>query len=141
MLFPGSKTTLSVILPLLYPCYANLDTVHASLQVPLSNQNHKDEDIFLYVTCIGMTDITSFYLIIILYTFIVFSFLLLLHRSSSFFPLLIFLRPVMFSSFSPSTLSNLTFSFVHFSYLKRKNWTYEVTVLSVCLFIPFQLWK
>jgi len=119
-----------VILPLLWPRYANLDTVHASLQVPLSNQNHKEEEIFLYVTCMTMTDITSFYIMIILYTFIVFSFLLLLRRSSPFFPLLVFLHPVMLS-FSPSTLSNLTFSFVHFSYLKGKKWTYEVTVLSV----------
>ena len=134
MIFPGPKTT-SVIIPVLYPCYANLDTVHASLQVPLLNQNHKEEEIFLYVTRMRMTDITSFYFKIILYTFNVFSFLLLLRRSSSFFPRLVFLHHIMFASYSPSTLSNLTFSFAHFSYLEGKNWAYEVTVLYVCLFV------
>jgi hypothetical protein len=79
-----------------------------------------------------MTDITSFYITIILYTF-VFSFLLLLRHSSSFFALLVFLHPVMFASYSASTLSNLTFSFAHFSYLEGKNWAYELTVLSVCV--------
>jgi len=84
---------------------------------------------------LGVWDITSFYLIINLYTFIVFSFLLLLCRSSSFFPLLVFLHPVMFSYFPPSTLSNLTFSFAHFSHLKGQNWLNEVTAQSMSLCI------
>jgi len=48
---PWFKTTLFVILTLLCPYYANLDTVHTSIQVLLSNQNHKEEEIFLYVGC------------------------------------------------------------------------------------------